>query len=176
MITDIGSLRQGRQGQQDLDARLGRALHQHLQIQRSDAGQREVWSFLTLLVFPDILRARFPDLQRARALGGERNVLYRVWLRQELLGDLARSGPNALREDEFVQLLERRAVARIPHLSRICAEEILTQDHPNRPDVFTRPFMKLVVRLTGPLDLGAVPEDELRGLVARQRQAVLDSL
>lgn len=44
------------------DLVLGRALHEHLRIVPADAAHDETWSFLTLVVFPDVAVSRFPDM------------------------------------------------------------------------------------------------------------------
>src|SRR5579863_2963043 len=44
------------------DLALGRTLHEHLQVVPADAAHDEVWSFLTLVVFPDVAVMRFPDM------------------------------------------------------------------------------------------------------------------
>ena len=105
-------------GQQPVfDARLGKALYESLRIMPADAAHGGTWSFLTLVVLPDVAITRFRDLADERGLGNkrERNVLSRAWMRWEALGDTLLAGNPALGEDELVGLLERskpRACAR----------------------------------------------------------------
>lgn len=154
------------------DSALGRALAEEVPVSPSDAGHPETWNFLTLGVFPDLLYRRFPDMQDERALGGERNVLQRVWVRQSALGELTSSQEAPLLEDEYVQLFERSALARIPGLIRACAEVILDARLPNRPDAFTRRLLKRVVWKTGSLDLGVLDPAEMRAVVAAEASVV----
>ena len=91
---------------------LGRTLHEHLRIIPADAAHDETWSFLTLVVFPDVAVIRFPDMHVNRLIGTPRNVLRRTWFRQEVLGDLLHSTGRPLGEDELVGLFERSALAR----------------------------------------------------------------
>lgn len=144
------------------DARLGRALQRHLRILPSDAAHDEVWSFLTLCVFPDVLLARWPKLTDERALGTRRNALRRTWIREDLLGDaLHGKGLNYLREDEIVQLTERTALARIQGLPAKLAERILPNAPGSKREDFSRAFVRLVTRRTGPLMLDVLSGDEL---------------
>lgn len=146
------------------DRALGRALHGCLQISRADAAHPETWNFLTLLVFPDILVRRFPDLHKDRALGSKRNVLRRVWLRERVIGSVAYSTDSPLQEDEYVQIEERPVTARIPHLAQSVARHLVTINVENR-SVLTRQVMLRLTRLTGPLDLACLPSAQLDRLV-----------
>ncbi|MGB5927409.1 MAG: DUF6339 family protein [Cyclobacteriaceae bacterium] len=95
---------------QDFDRPCGTALHRTLGIVPADAAEEGVWSFLTLVVVPEIGPWRFPGLAEDRLLGRARNVLRRVWWRAHVLGpDLERApdGCRPLGEDEFVQIMER---------------------------------------------------------------------
>lgn len=154
----------GDDDQRGFDRVLGQALSENLDISASDAAHKETWNFLTLMVFPDLLVRRFPDLHRDRALGGQRNVLRRVWLRERIIGKDGYSTERPLSEDEYVQILERSATARIPGLSRILGATIAGLTVVNRED-FTRTLMRRVSRLTGPLELALYDEHQLRATV-----------
>lgn len=164
--------------QNGYDARLGRALWRELKIIRSDAAHDEVWSFLTLCVFPDILLARWPKMTDERALGTRRNALRRTWIREEVLGDaLHGKGMHYLREDEIVQLTERTALARIAGLPAKMAEHILPQTPGSRREEFSRTFARLVTRRTGPLLLDVLSDSAQRSIVddaAREAGRLLD--
>jgi hypothetical protein len=69
-----------------------------------------VWSFLTLVVCPEIGPWRFPGRTEERLLGEPRNVLRRLWWRAWTLGPNLSEAPEGcepLGEDEFVQVMER---------------------------------------------------------------------
>jgi hypothetical protein len=76
----------------------------------ADAADEGVWSFLTLVLVPEIGPWRFPDRAEHRILGKPRNVLRRTWWRAWAFGsdlDWAPEGCTPLGEDEFVQIMER---------------------------------------------------------------------
>ena len=107
------------------DLALGRTLHKTLEIVPADAAHDETWSFLTVVVLPDIAVLRFPDMHEDRLLGTPRNVLRRVWLREEVMGDLQRGAERPLGEDELVGLFERTSLARNRRLLRRLAVAVL---------------------------------------------------
>lgn len=147
------------------DAALGRALHEFLDIIPADAAHDETWSFLTLVVFPDIAALRFPEMHDARMLGKPRNVLRRVWVRAAVLGDLLYDHPRPLGEDELVGLFERSALARNHRLVRIAAEAVMAQEGASNRSVWARHLYKLIRYSTGPAMLDVLTDEELRELV-----------
>lgn len=95
---------------QAFDRPCGTALLQVMDIVPADAAEEGVWSFLTLVVVPEIGPWRFPARSEERLLGRPRNVLRRTWWRGWALGpDLqqAPEGCTPLGEDESVQIMER---------------------------------------------------------------------
>lgn len=153
-------------GTRDFDLALGKALHEELGVSPAMASREGMWSFLTLVVFPHLLVFRFPSTKEERALGCPRNVLRRVWLREELLGEVIHRPHGGLREDEYVQILERTALARTPSVAKLVAREVLKRDSDGAREGFTRELAKEVVRQTGPLLLDALDESQLTQLVA----------
>jgi hypothetical protein len=76
----------------------------------ADAAEEGVWSFLTLVVVPEIGPWRFPAQAEERLVGRPRNVLRRTWWRAWALGpdlDVSPEGCEPLGEDESVQIMER---------------------------------------------------------------------
>ena len=71
-----------------VDARFGRILHDRMAIIPSDAAHEGVWSFLSVVLLPDVATWRFPDCHPGRLLGTHRNVFRRTWWRQHVLGDI----------------------------------------------------------------------------------------
>lgn len=178
VMARVGSLQEAKSvaTQGRFDARLGLALHTHLPLIVSDAAHEEVWNFLTLCVFPDVLVARWPKLDEARAFGSGRNALRRTWWRQELLGDVMQvADDRRLMEDELVQLTERTALARINGLSRKLAHRILEAPSGSSREDFSRALVRLVTRETGPLLLDVLDDSALDELIERAAHAAEQS-
>lgn len=152
----------------DFDRQLGKALHVHASLLPADAAHGGTWNFLSAVVFPDLIWARFPNLHESRFLGNkQRNALRRVWRRQEVLGDLmAVDGAVALKEDELVGLMERSALARNRRLVRQVAGCVLGLGGEPKRDDWAREFYKRITHLTGPLLLDVLDDEELQSLVA----------
>ena len=149
----------------DFDLALGRTLNQHLCIIPADASHDETWSFLTLVVFPDVAVLRFPDMHFDRLIGTPRNVLRRTWFRQEVLGDLLYSTDRSLGEDELVGLFERSALARNHALIRRLAVAVLAYDGRRARSEWARDLYKRVRFSTGPRLLDALSEAELDAVI-----------
>ena len=147
------------------DLTLGRALHEHLRVIPADAAHDETWSFLTLVVFPDVAVIRFPDMHVDRLIGTPRNVLRRTWFRQEVLGDLLHSTDRPLGEDELVGLFERSALARNRALIRRLAVAVLAYDGPLARSEWARDLYKRVTFTTGPRLLDALSDAELDAII-----------
>lgn len=98
---------------QTFDRTCGTALYSTMDIVPADAAEEGVWSFLALVVTPEIGPWRFPALSEDRLLGRPRNVLRRPWWRAWALGpdlDHAPAGCEPLGEDEYVQIMERSSL------------------------------------------------------------------
>jgi hypothetical protein len=147
------------------DLRLGRALHEHLRVMPADAAHGETWSFLTLVVFPDVAVIRFPDMHVDRLIGTQRNVLRRTWFRQEVLGDLLHSTDRPLGEDELVGLFERNSLARNRALIRRLAAAVLGYNGPLARSEWARDLYKRVTFATGPRLLDALSDAELDAII-----------
>ena len=146
------------------DLALGRALHEQLEIVPADAAHNETWSFLTLVVFPDVAVKRFPDMHRDRLIGTPRNALRRTWFREDVLGDLQHSAEHPLGEDELVGLFERTALARNHTLIRRRAAAVLAYEGSAR-SVWARKLYKYVTFETGPRLLDALSDDQLDAII-----------
>lgn len=147
------------------DLTLGRILHERLRIIPADAAHDETWSFLTLVVFPDVAVLRFSDMHVDRLIGAPRNVLRRTWFRQEVLGDLLHSTERPLGEDELVGLFERSALARNHALIRRLAVAVLAYDGPMARSEWARDLYKRVTFSTGPRLLDALSDAELDAII-----------
>lgn len=149
----------------EFDNDLGVTLHRELNIIPSDAAHEDTWSFLTLVLFPDLAVMRFPTLHRDRFLGTQRNALRRTWQRQDVLGPmLQRNDDRALGEDELVGLFERSAMVRNRLLARSAAEAVCAYEGPNRSQ-WARKLYKAISYQTGARLLDALNERAIRELV-----------
>ena len=154
------------------DELVGEALHATMGIIAADAAHEGVWSFLTLILLPDVAVRRFPDMHVDRMLGRQRNVFRRLWWRREVLGDLpVPQGARPLGEDEYVGIFERSQMARCRPLARALATVILDYQGGNRSS-FARDLAKVVGRQTGPRLLDTLTELELRDIVVEQARAL----
>lgn len=147
------------------DLALGASLHRSLELVPADGAHTDTWSFLSLIVMPDISALRFPSLHRTRMLGLPRNALRRPWLRQEVLGDILLSDVS-LGEDTLVGLFERTALSRNRVLIREMARQLIEYEGPIARSSLARDLSKRVVLATGPLLLDARSTAELADLVS----------
>lgn len=157
------------------DAAVGAALWESMQILPADASHDGPWSFLTLVLLPDVAVSRFPERHPNRMTGVRRNVFRRTWARRHVLGDLAApEGVRPLGEDELVNIFERSRMSRNHDLSRALAREILAYTGDGRSE-FARRLTRSVRSMTGPLLLDVMDEGQLQILVGdvaeRERRA-----
>lgn len=149
----------------ELDSALGRALHHALNIVPADAAHEGTWSFLTLVVFPDVAALRFPDFHIDRFVGTPRNALRRPWQRYESLGDLPAPSEGGLREDELVGLLERSQLVRNRPLARALAARVIGYTG-NQRSQWARDLYKLATLQTGLRLLDVLNQEEIEEFVA----------
>lgn len=162
---DYGALKLRDGRSVSFDVQLGKSLHEALRILPADAAHDGTWSFLSLVVFPDVVAYRFPELHPDRFVGKyPRNALRRVWFRQELLGDLLPKARFPLGEDEATGLFERTALARNRRLAKLLAIEVMSRPEAGR-SLWARKLYKRVTFATGPRMLDHLPEDQLQGLI-----------
>lgn len=98
---------------QTFDRRCGTRLFSEMGIVPADAASEGVWSFVTLVLTPDVAAWRYRDRAQDRILGRRRNVYRRLWWRAWALGpdlEAAPDGSAPLGEDEFVGIMERPTI------------------------------------------------------------------
>ena len=108
-----------RQG--EFDRICGTILRRDMSIVPADAAEEGVWSFVTLVLVPELAPWRFPSRHEDRLLGKPRNTLRRLWWRAHVLGpDLTWVPPGCtpLNEDESVQIMERPTIAKSGRLAQ----------------------------------------------------------
>ena len=118
-------LRRG--SEQIFDRPCGTELYKTMSIVPADAAAEDVWTFLTLVVVPEIGPWRFPGRNEERLLGRPRNVLRRLWWRAWSLGpdlDEAPLGATPFGEDEFVGIMERASIGGNPTIARAVRDAV----------------------------------------------------
>lgn len=115
----------GRSNAATFDRPATRILHNEMGIIPADAASDEVWSFLTLVVLPDVAVWRFPARAEERLLGRPRNVFRRLWWRGETIGPDLIDAPQGLGEDELVNIMERPTLSANPSVARRLARIIV---------------------------------------------------
>jgi hypothetical protein len=113
------------------DRACGTLLFREMDIVAGDAASTEVWSFVSLVLAPEIPFWRFPGGSEERYFGGMRNTFQRLWWRAWTLGpDLTAvpEGAVPFGEDDFVQLMERPTVAGNRRLARTFHSVVLSAD------------------------------------------------
>lgn len=92
-----------------------------------EALRDDVWSFVSIVMFPGIVSWRFRKDSRERYFGGVRNALQRLWMRARTL-DRGAGHPDRwglvrdLTEDALVQIIERPSIGADPKVARQLAE------------------------------------------------------
>jgi Family of unknown function (DUF6339) len=136
----------------------------------SEAAQESVWSFLSLVVAPDVALWRWPNSKEkddyVRILGYPRNVFRRLWWRAFTLGVGPGSVSEKMLEDEAVAILERTSIGGNRVLVRtIAAAQIRRfEDAPKRTDLM-RDVMKRIRRLHAFISFHSLSEGEISAVV-----------
>ena len=150
------------------DRAVAPALYRTMQIVPSDAATEGVWSFLSLVLLPDVSLWRFPNRDRRedyeRILGRPRNVFRRLWWRCFALGDAADGPLSLLLEDEAVGLFERPTLGGDPRVASAIARAHLARvtgsSSASRTEVM-RQAMKWLRRLSSIVALAALADRDL---------------
>ncbi len=146
----------------------------------ADAADDGVWSFISLVLLPDVAFWRFPNTQQRadyeRLLGRPRNVFRRLWWRAWTLGPVASA---SIFEDEAVAILERPTIGGDRRLASgiIDRHLAMARDNPNLPRTeLLRQVAKRVRRLAAVVTLAALEDVELDQLVTEVAEASLQAL
>lgn len=154
-----GTARQGR-----FDRTMPALLYKSMRIIPADAASEGVWSFLTLVLLPDVAVWRFPRQTQERLIGRPRNVFRRYWWRARSLGVNPGDPTSELGEDQLVQIMERPSISGSRKLARTFAQTVL-QVADGSPDVGVEALMrdaaKRLVRLTPFVCFEALPDGDL---------------
>jgi hypothetical protein len=120
----------------EFDAKTAAFMYESMEISAAEAARTEIWSFLGCVVFPDVVRWRFPGTEAgttAERFGGSggvvRNTFSRLWWRAAVLNDRSHQSPfhliEELGEDELVQIMERPSLSGNPALAVAMGNSLL---------------------------------------------------
>lgn len=165
----------------EFDRLLGACLLEHMRIVPSDAANEGVWSFLTLVLLPEVGPWRFPNAGDKRYRGVHRNVLRRTWWRAYVLGpDLGGTAPSSpyLGEDELVQIFERSSLAANPHIARAIAAAVhhIGRRAPSGRSNFVRDLTRRLLRLMPFMSFDALTIEQFQTVLARQVDVSITAL
>jgi hypothetical protein len=163
------------------DAAAGSVLLKELPIVPGEGARDDVWSFLTLVLAPDLATWRFPDQNERRMLGGVRNTFQRLWWRAYLLHDPGKRDPwHLLRlpEDALVGLMERPGISSNPAVTKSIAlgiEEIASRlPSASREDGWREAYKRIRQRF--PLvNLDALSDQEVASQIGEICAAVIEA-
>lgn len=151
----------------DFDRDFMALLHDRMRIVPGDAGQEGVWSFLSLLVVPELPPWRFPSRSEERILGRPRNTFRRLWWRAEILGAGPEGIADELTEDQLVQIEERPTLGGDPRIASAIARSYIRLRDRNSgvsDEALMREGAKRLIRLTPHVDVHGLSDDDLRSL------------
>ena len=151
-----------------------------MQIVPADAADEGVWSFLSLVLLPDIALWRYPNPggkgDYERIIGRPRNVFRRLWWRAFALGPAISA---KLLEDEAVAIMERPTLGGNPRIAAALAESHLRAVKAN-PSVSRTELMRQVTkrlrRLSVIVTLAALKDDALKAVMAEVIAESVESL
>jgi hypothetical protein len=146
-----------------------RLLYESMHIVPADAADEGVWSFLSLVVLPDVAVWRWPARAEDRILGRPRNVFRRLWWRAETVGVDLIDVPGGLGEDELVNIMERSTLAASPRTARLLASIIVEEGARvavARSELM-RDVAKRLLRQQAVLALDALDDANLQRVVAQ---------
>jgi hypothetical protein len=161
----------------ELDRAWGRVLYRGMAIVPVDASREGVWSFLALVVVPDLARWRFPGTTE-RFIGVTDHVFGRLWWREFVLGAelIDGDGHEPLTEPELVALFRRTDLVASRSVAQAIARVVL------RSGVFGAERLALMKRLvlellhlTPGVCLDALDDEALGHMIGRLRSSALGS-
>ena len=162
------------------DASWSEYLHRNLQVTPHEVAKDEVWHFMTCVLVPDLVRWRWdadtaegPSERWITVRRRGRNCFGRLWWRSEILRLPDAEAPyelvHELKEDEFVQIMERPSLAGNRSLSRSAAKALIEfgkrKEKINRALIF-REVQKRLLRLGAYLEFETLRDDKLRSLLS----------
>jgi hypothetical protein len=166
----------------EFDRILGASLYRELDIVPSDAASEGVWSFLTLVLLPEVGPWRFPNASgNKRYRGVPRNVLRRTWWRAHVLGpELGGStdGSSYFGEDELVQIFERANLAANPSVAKAIVRSVHRNSTqlPGARSNFVRDLTRRLLRLMPLISFDALTQEDFDELLDRLTAASMRAI
>lgn len=104
-------------------------IYRAMDITGAEAGVREIWSFLAVVVMPDVTRWRFSGDNQERWIASDltRHMFARLWWQARTFAEVTPHGSldftllRGLSESDLNQLTERRSIGGLPPLARSIA-------------------------------------------------------
>lgn len=143
-----------------------------------DAASAEVWSFVSLVLLPEIPFWRFPGGADERFVGGDRNTFQRLWWRARTLGpdlSVVPHGATPFGEDDFVQVMERPTVSGNERLARTFYNVVLESDLARLGMTRSVLVRRLVVQIRARrnhIAVDALTSDELTRMIRQIRDSL----
>jgi hypothetical protein len=162
----------------DFDARCAKTLYEQSGIPMVEAFRPDVWSFISLVLLPDISIWRYPGLPLDRVNGGVRDVFRRLWQRAFYIAEVPGFPKDwqlidTLSEDAFVQILERPGLAADRRLSRVIAEtwaEVASTIGAQKMEDLHRRAVRNLRAVFPVICFDVLEEEQLRNLVLKEYQ------
>jgi len=160
-----------RGGYAAFEQELATLMYQRMNIVPAEAAAGGIWSFLALVLLPDVTAWRWPDRPRERFVGADllvgnnRHALGRLWARAYVLGNYCNAG---LIEDNMVQILERSTFGGDPRLARAIAYthlRTLADDQSLASQNLMRDAMKRLRRLALLVSFSPLTDSQLAELL-----------
>jgi hypothetical protein len=150
------------------DHDLPKLLCESMQIVPADAAAEGVWSFIGLVLLPDIAAWRYPNRSRERMIGLPRNAFRRLWWRGFVLGHSPHDAPAVLGEDQLVAVMERPTIGGNARLARAFCKIVTEAQiaHPGLSPMFImRESAKRLMRFTPFICTDALSDEALMSLL-----------
>jgi hypothetical protein len=165
------------------DQHVGPAIYSLMNIVPSDAAHEGVWSFISLILLPDVAFWRYPNRafreDYERILGKPRNVFRRLWWRSHIFGSGPTDPSSLLLEDEAVAIMERPTLGGDARLANTIARTHLAwlKDHPGMPRTeLMRQATRRIRRLSSVVTFGMLDDTELASEIAEVFSNAADAI
>ena len=156
-------------------------LHTSTSMSPADASKGHIWSWLSLVLVPDLAIWRWPTIHENRVTGygprsANRNFLRVAWWRAEILGAKSDDPPALLFEDRLVSLFERPGLTKDHRTAKMIVSVWLNRDgekiEPDAEEFFQQISMRLI-RKGRVIAYNILSEKELQQLVEKEFEEIL---
>jgi Family of unknown function (DUF6339) len=174
---------QPRSGHSLFDQQLAIHLYEHMGLVPAEASAGGVWSFLALVLLPDVAAWRFPNRNNKRFIGSDtmigssnRHVFGRLWARAYIFGPRLISRLN---EDNIVNIFERPTFGGNTRLAQAIGSTFVRTVDEHRvtqSQDLMRDAMKRLRRLAYLVSFSALSDDQLSDLLNEIFSASVNAL